>query len=102
MATPSAAGASLLVRDYFSSPSRAFWTGACNPNYPFCRAFLPSGVLVKAVLINSGSPQTLFHGGGTKDVKLGEMCQFFICCCVFAIFSETLKTSIFHFYDVCL
>lgn len=72
MATPSAAGASLLVRDYFSNPSSAFWTGACNKNYPFCRSFVPSGVLIKAVLIGSGSTQTLFHGGGTKDVTLGE------------------------------
>ncbi len=133
MATPAAAGASLLVRQYFTSTTKAFWLGmirsinvvcvcpidtmvlnihmlwlytlrdcdhilthiillfylgACNPQYPSCRSFVPSGVLVKALMLNSGTAQTLYHGGGAKDVPLGKHnthCQH-----VDSLFSYTL------------
>jgi hypothetical protein len=71
MATPAAAGATLLVRNYFMSSNTDFWTGVCRAGYRFCRAFTPSGVLVKALLINSGSAMTLYHGGGPADIPLG-------------------------------
>lgn len=67
MATPAAAGVGLLVRQYFMSPSSAFWAGHCNLANSFCRAFTPSGVLVKAVLLQSGSAMNMFDGGGGTD-----------------------------------
>lgn len=66
MATPAAAGIGLLVRQYFMSSSSAFWAGHCNLANSFCRAFTPSGVLVKAVLLQSGSAMRMFDGGGTN------------------------------------
>jgi hypothetical protein len=71
MATPSTAGSALLVRDYFSINDTDFWIGMCNPAYAYCKAFTPSGLLVKAVLINSGSAMSLYHGGGAADIPLG-------------------------------
>lgn len=70
MATPAAAGIGLLVRQYFMSPSSAFWAGHCNLVNSFCRAFTPSGVLVKAVLLQSGSAMRMFDGGGTKTYDI--------------------------------
>lgn len=70
MATPSAAGASLLLRNYFMSADPNFWAGMCNPSYLFCGPFTPSGVLIKALLINSGSEMALYHGGGPSDIPL--------------------------------
>jgi len=70
MATPAAAGIGLLVRQYFMSPSSTFWVGHCNPTNSFCKAFTPSGVLVKAVLLQSGSPMHMFDGGGIDTQPL--------------------------------
>jgi subtilisin family serine protease len=70
MATPAAAGIGLLVRQYFMSPSSAFWAGHCNLVNSFCRAFTPSGVLVKAVLLQSGSAMRMFDGGGTNTYDI--------------------------------
>ena len=64
MATPAAAGIALLVRQYFMSSNSSFWTGHCNPADNFCRAFTPSGVLVKAILLHSGTAMKKFDGGG--------------------------------------
>jgi hypothetical protein len=66
MATPAAAGIALLVRQYFMSSNSSFWTGRCNPADKFCGAFTPSGVLVKAILLHSGSAMSKFDGGGTE------------------------------------
>jgi hypothetical protein len=71
MATPSTSGSALLVRNYFSTSDTDFWVGLCNPAYRYCKAFVPSGLLVKAVLINSGSAMVLYHGGGPADIPLG-------------------------------
>jgi len=49
-----------------------FYLGACNSQYPSCKSFVPSGVLVKALMLNSGTAQTLYHGGGAKDIPLGK------------------------------
>lgn len=78
MAAPAVAGAALLVRQYFSdnSDGSPFWKSTCSSSqYANCMSddgFTPSGVLVKAVLIHSGSTMTLYDGGGGDlDVSLG-------------------------------
>lgn len=55
MASPAAAGAALLVREYFMVSSSVFWSGQCNSAYHTCHSFTPSGVLVKAILLHSGT-----------------------------------------------
>ena len=62
MATPSAAGAALLVRQYFTDATGVFWKKVCNKAYAFCKSFTASGVLIKAVLLHSGSPMKQFDG----------------------------------------
>lgn len=71
MASPAAAGMALLIRQYFTDTTNRFWTGICNTSYRSCKAFSPSGALVKALLIHSGSAMSLYNGGGTKNVYLG-------------------------------
>jgi len=61
MASPSAAGAAALVMQYFDD--ERFWKSECNPRYPSCNTFLPTGVLVKAVLIHSAIGMKLQEGG---------------------------------------
>ncbi len=72
MASPSAAGAAALVRQYFTDNDGKFWTKKCRKIYQSCKKFTPSGVLVKAILLNSGTAMTLFNGGGSQDVPLGN------------------------------
>lgn len=55
MSAPAAAGSALLVREYFSDTTKRFWTAVCNSAYRLCLPFTPSGVLVKAILLHSGS-----------------------------------------------
>lgn len=71
MASPSAAGAGALVRQYFVDNNSQFWRAVCNPGYPSCRSFVPSGALVKGILLHSGSSMTMFAGGGSKNIQLG-------------------------------
>lgn len=75
MASPAAAGTALLVRQYFQDTTGKFWRVVCNKNYLFCKGFTPSGVLMKAVLLHSGSKMTQFNGAacgcGTPSVNLG-------------------------------
>ncbi len=71
MASPSAAGSALLVRQYFMDTSGRFWSGRCKQSYRSCHDFAPSGPLVKAVLIHSNSPMSMYNGGGDRDVQLG-------------------------------
>jgi subtilisin family serine protease len=71
MASPSAAGAGALVRQYFADTDGQFWTAVCNPGHPSCKSFNPSGYLVKGILLHSGVSMALFNGGGNKDVELG-------------------------------
>ena len=52
MATPVAAGNVLLIRQFFMDP--VFWSRVCNYHDAFCRPFVPSAALLKAVLLNSG------------------------------------------------
>eukprot|EP01041_Mallomonas_annulata_P004992 gene4992-9980_t len=55
MATPVVAGIALQLRQYFMDES--FWASICNPIYSSCQlgAFTPSGYLLKALLLHSGS-----------------------------------------------
>ncbi|KAJ1433321.1 peptidase S8/S53 domain-containing protein, partial [Ochromonadaceae sp. CCMP2298] len=76
MATPAVAGASLLIRNYFSSTSNDFWAGHCDTSYQWCGAFTPSGVMTKALLLHSGTGMQMYHGGGTRDVMLGDAPDF--------------------------
>lgn len=52
MATPGAAGATALVRQYFMDAS--FWANYCNSLYPTCGAFTPSGSMLKTTILHSG------------------------------------------------
>jgi hypothetical protein len=48
-----------LIRQYFKDiDSNSFWIGVCNSNYESCKSFSPSGVLVKAVILHSGTGLT--------------------------------------------
>ena len=68
MACPSAAGAAALIFQYFHD--RSFWASLCNPQYPSCHAFLPSGVLMKAILLHSGEGMSKYTGGPQGDINL--------------------------------
>lgn len=72
MATPAAAGAAALMRQYFEDREGRFWTQSCKPSDDlFCKAFTPSGMLLKALMIHSGNPMSLYHyGSSSRDVDL--------------------------------
>lgn len=72
MATPAAAGAAALLRQYFEDADKKFWTKVCYPSSDaFCSAFTPSGVLLKALMLHSGDQMSLYHNGNkNEDVKL--------------------------------
>jgi hypothetical protein len=78
MASPAAAGAALLVRQYFMDTLNRFWTGVCNTQYESCRDFEPSGVLTKAVLIHSGTGMSMYDGeSDDQDQGLGAPPDFY-------------------------
>lgn len=70
MASPAAAGAAALIRNYYNGVK--FWVITCNKSYASCQRFTPSGVLVKATLLHSGDSMVKFNGqeGGKLDVNL--------------------------------
>lgn len=71
MAAPTAAGNALLLRQYFQDPDHKFWLAVCSSLHSACRQnFSPSGALLKALLLHSGSAMTLYNGGGSEDVPL--------------------------------
>jgi hypothetical protein len=72
MASPSAAGAGTLIRQYFIDNNSQFWRAICNAGYPSCRSFIPSGSFIKAILVHGGINMTMFAGGGSKNVQLGS------------------------------
>ena len=67
MASPVAAGTAALIRQYFIDQSFSFWTKHCNSAYAFCRPFTPSGVLVKATLLHSGTAMQQYWVGDNLD-----------------------------------
>jgi len=75
-ATPGCAGTAALVRQYFADSSffQAFCESgsASSGSGAGCNAFDPSGVLVKAAILHSGSPLSLYDfGDSTHDQTLG-------------------------------
>jgi hypothetical protein len=64
MATPGAAGTAALILDYFRNSN--FWSKTCNSAYTLCQKFTASGVLMKAVILHSGSQMALYNYG-TSD-----------------------------------
>eukprot|EP00602_Paraphysomonas_sp_CaronLab_P006942 CAMPEP_0185025224 /NCGR_PEP_ID=MMETSP1103-20130426/8265_1 /TAXON_ID=36769 /ORGANISM="Paraphysomonas bandaiensis, Strain Caron Lab Isolate" /LENGTH=1079 /DNA_ID=CAMNT_0027558375 /DNA_START=206 /DNA_END=3445 /DNA_ORIENTATION=- len=60
MATPMAAGAAILIRQYFENTS--YWASFCDPSYRSCPAVVDgegiSGALLKAAMIHSGEGMT--------------------------------------------
>jgi hypothetical protein len=50
MATPVIAGNALIARDYFANS----WTSYCRTEYTYCKSFVPSGYLLKAIILHSG------------------------------------------------
>jgi len=61
MATPGAAGATALVRQYFMDSS--FWASYCNSIYPTCGPFTPSGSMLKTVILHSGEDMGYTYPG---------------------------------------
>jgi hypothetical protein len=71
MASPAAAGAAALLRQYFQDREGTFWTKTCSPSSDmFCKAFTPSGMLLKALLVHSGEAMSLYHSD--TDVELSN------------------------------
>jgi hypothetical protein len=81
MATPVTAGNSALIRQYFTDPN--FWQTECSRYAPAasCKAFSPSGTLVKAMLIGSGNPMNAYITRGRNTTvpytKLGVPPDYF-------------------------
>ena len=69
MAAPAVAGSAILIRQYFIDGASQYSSGC---HYSYCDGITPSGVLVKATLLHSGSPLTLFNGGGPLSVPIGS------------------------------
>eukprot|EP00602_Paraphysomonas_sp_CaronLab_P012637 CAMPEP_0185042762 /NCGR_PEP_ID=MMETSP1103-20130426/42536_1 /TAXON_ID=36769 /ORGANISM="Paraphysomonas bandaiensis, Strain Caron Lab Isolate" /LENGTH=1211 /DNA_ID=CAMNT_0027582877 /DNA_START=327 /DNA_END=3962 /DNA_ORIENTATION=- len=70
MATPVVAGAALLVRQFFMYPS--FWASLCNVRDMWCKAFEPSGYLVKAVILHSGQAVSLSSDPALSRMKVSS------------------------------
>jgi hypothetical protein len=69
MASPAAAGAALLIRQYFVDTYQQFNLAVCISWYKFCKSFEPSGVLVKAILLHAGNPMTVYDSGNKVVLK---------------------------------
>jgi subtilisin family serine protease len=70
MATPAAAGAVVLIRQYFMDKN--FWQKACIRGFSGdgkCEAFTPSGPLLKAMLLHSGERMKRYEGSPSKDLS---------------------------------
>jgi len=70
MATPAAAGAAALLRQYFQDREGKFWTKSCSPSSDrYCAAFTPSGMLLKALLVHSGEAMSNYNGDKVVDLS---------------------------------
>jgi hypothetical protein len=71
MASPGAAGAAAMVRQYFTDSN--FWSKSCETGDPSCHSFVPSGVLIKTLMIHSGQSMSNYNGGskGTTSLSSG-------------------------------
>jgi subtilisin family serine protease len=65
MATPVTSGHAALIEQYFRDSN--FWAKYCDQSYSRCAsgAFIPSGALLKALLMQSGDQMSSYPGGGT-------------------------------------
>lgn len=70
MASPGAAGVAALIRQYFSDAK--FWSKMCESGDPSCRSFIPSGVLIKTIIIHSGQSMNDYNGGSRGKIGLGS------------------------------
>jgi hypothetical protein len=52
MAAPVVSGSAIILREYFME----HYLKVCHTHYTYCKAFTPSGYLLKAVLIHSSIP----------------------------------------------
>jgi hypothetical protein len=75
MATPMAAGAAALVRQYFMDTR--FYASNCNAEYSFCRSFNPLASTVKAVLINSAVGASTVDGTTIQLSRAPDVYQGF-------------------------
>jgi hypothetical protein len=78
MATPIAAGAAVLVREYLESPEH--WGASCTPSYSSCPEVNPgksggfiSGALLKAAMIHSGEPISGYQSRDGSAVPAGNL-----------------------------
>ena len=53
MAAPAVTGVAALIRQYFRDSK--FWASQCRQEYPSCKAFTPSGVLIKTAILHAGT-----------------------------------------------
>lgn len=87
MASPAAAGAAAIIRQYFMDSK--YWQRVCRKSYQSCGAFTPSGVLMKALVLHSGTGMDLYNGKVKSDlgnppdiyqgygrIKLGSLLPF--------------------------
>ena len=57
MSTAVASGIAALISDYFSNGE--IWTKFCNITHVNCKAFEPSGLLIKLVMLHSMTESAL-------------------------------------------
>ena len=73
MATPAAAGAAAMLRQYLQDDGGKFWSKICHQSDSLCKKFTPSGTLLKAMMVHSGDAMTLYHDGNPdKNVELSK------------------------------
>ena len=83
MASPSAAGAAALIRQYFMDANFYATTAEITAaegmdapkelaNQALANAFAPSGMLVKAVILHAGTKMSRYHKEGHNDIILGN------------------------------
>ena len=88
MAAPGVGGTALLIRQYFMDLHSKFWSKSCRQDYTFCSMGFPagpSGVLLKATLLHSGSPMQTFQGTGgsislTSPPDMFQVCLLWLKC----------------------
>jgi hypothetical protein len=77
-AAPAAAGIALMIRQYFEDDQAVFWLAVCASKYKACSpSFVPSGVLIKAVLLHSGGAMNqYFDSASSKEIMLASPPDF--------------------------
>lgn len=67
-----------MIRQYFEDDQAVFWLAVCASKYQACSpSFVPSGVLVKAVLLHSGGAMNQYFDSATsKEIMLASPPDF--------------------------